>query len=297
MALDNPGAIFARHRDSDRTAVVDLTSTTPREVSYAELAARCEAVARGLQRAGFGPGTRVGIVAGNRIGFYEVFFGAMLAGAVALPFNIRLTDAALAGLIASNDVDIVFADAANEGRVPAGAAQRVVVFGTAYEAFQDPGPFTPAAVPDDAPLLQPFTSGTTGLPKGMLLSARAVRWAMRQMMPATRAPDPTVRVSVAHPLYHQNAMLGSKGAFLNGGRVVMMERFDPERFIAAIGEWAITKVHTVPTMMARIMARPDLLARLDQRSIREVHMGSAPVSQRLFVDIRAAFPKAYVRIS
>jgi acyl-CoA synthetase (AMP-forming)/AMP-acid ligase II len=294
MAHDNPGAILARHRDSGRTAVVDLTGAAPREVSYAELAAGCEAFARGLRRAGLGPGSRIGIASGNRIGFYEVFFGSMLAGCVALPFNIRLSDDQLSALVARNEADIIFADAANAPRL---AGQRVVAFGTDYDAFLDPGPFAPVDVPDDQPLLQPFTSGTTGLPKGMVLSARAVRWAMRQMMPAGRTPDPAVTVTVAHPLYHKNAMLGSKGAFLNGGRVVMMERFDPERFVAAIGDWGVTKVHTVPTMMARIMARPDLLARLDQRSIREVHMGSAPVSQRLFDEIRAAFPRAYVRIS
>jgi acyl-CoA synthetase (AMP-forming)/AMP-acid ligase II len=117
--------------------------------------------------------------------------------------------------------------------------------------FVDPGPFDPVEAPDHAPLLQPFTSGTTGLPKGMPLSARAVRWAMRLMMPASRAPDPTATVTAAHPPCHKSAMLGSKGAFLHGGRVVMMERFERERFVAAIGEWGVTKVHTVPTMMAR----------------------------------------------
>jgi long-chain acyl-CoA synthetase len=297
MASDNPGAIFARHRDSGRTAVVDLTGRTPREVSYAELAAGSEAVARGLVRAGFGPGTRIGLASGNRIGFYEVFFGAMLAGCVPLPFNIRLTDAQLTALVAHNDADILFADPDTAPRLAGHAAQRLIVFGDAYADFVDPGPFTPIDVAASAPLLQPFTSGTTGLPKGMVLSARAVRWALRQMLPGSRTPDPSVTVTVAHPLYHKNAMLGSKGAFLNGGRVIMMDRFDPARFVAAIGEWRVTKVHTVPTMMARIMAKPELLAELDQRCIREVHMGSAPVSQRLFDEIREAFPRANVRVS
>lgn len=299
--MDSPGSIFARHRGRDRVAVVDLTGGGTREVRYDELAAGSEAVARGLTRAGLGAGARVGILSGNAVAFYETFFGAMLAGAIALPFNLRLVDEALAALIAHNDVDILFVDAANAGRLPVGVAKRVVVFGASgsegYARFVDPGPFDAVAVADDEPLLQPFTSGTTGLPKGIVLTAGAVRWAMRQMLPAGRAPDPTIVVSVAHPLYHKNAMLGSKGAFLNGGRVVMMERFDPERFVDAIGRHGITKVHTVPTMMARIMARPELVARIDRSSIREVHMGSAPVSERLFEEIRAAFPKANVRIS
>jgi len=300
--MSNPADILTRHRASPAIAIFDLTGRgRPREVSYAALVGGCDALARGLVRAGFGSGARVGILSANRVAFYEVFFGAMLAGAVVLPLNTRLADAALAGLIAHNDIDILFTDAANAPRIPPGGAKRVVVFEEAgpagYAAFLDPGPFTPVTPADDAPLMQPFSSGTTGRPKGIVLSAGAVRWAMRQMLPAGRAPDPATTVTVAHPLYHKNAMLGSKGAFLNGGRVVLMDRFEPERFVAVIGRYRVTKVHTVPTMMARIMARPDLVARIDQSSIREVHMGSAPASRRLFDEIRAAFPKAYVRIS
>jgi acyl-CoA synthetase (AMP-forming)/AMP-acid ligase II len=297
MRAANPGAIFALQADSGRTAVVDLTGSVPREVSYAEMASGCTAVARGLVRAGFGPGTRVGLASGNRTGFYEVFFGAMLAGCVPLPFNIRLADGQFTELVSRNDADIVFADPDASRRLAEHTRQRTVVFDDDYADFVDAGEFAPVDVPDRVTLLQPFTSGTTGLPKGMVLSAGAVRWALRQMLPAGRVPDPSVTVTVAHPLYHKNAMLGSKGAFLNGGRVVMMDRFEPRRFVAAIGTWGVTKVHTVPTMMARIMSQPDLLAGLDQRHIREVHMGSAPVSQRLFDEVRAAFPGANIRVS
>jgi acyl-CoA synthetase (AMP-forming)/AMP-acid ligase II len=113
----------------------------------------------------------------------------------------------------------------------------------------------------------------------------------------TVTSPPDLVVTVAHPLYHKNAMLGTKGALLQGGRIVMMERFDPARFVAVIDRYRVTKVHTVPTMMARILADPALLGGCSQDSIQEVHMGSAPVSQRLFDEVRAAFPRAYVRVS
>jgi len=300
--LLNPGDILTPHRGSAATAIVDLTrQAAPRMVSYGALDRGADAFARGLARAGFGRGARVGILAHNRVEYFEVFLGAMKAGAVPLPLNIRLADAVLAGLIAANDLDLLVGDADCVARVAGQVACPVIVFdgegAGGYDAFKDDGIFDAVRLDPADVIMQPFTSGTTGLPRGIVLTAANVAWAYRQTMPPGRAPDPTVAATVAHPLYHKNAMLGSKHILMNGGRVVMMDRFVPALFADAIGRYAVTKVHTVPTMMAKLMAEPGLVAGIDQRSIREIHMGSAPVSRRLFDEIKAAFPKAYVRSS
>lgn len=294
--MRNPGDLFGA--DPKSIAIVDLLDpANPREISYGAMQARSDGVAAGLRAAGFAKGARVAIASANRVAFYEVFFGAMKAGCVPLPINIRLQEDSLRELIRRNDADIVFADATQAERIGATSAAPIRCFDRDYESFLRAERFVPVDLADDDVAMQPFTSGTTGLPKGIVLTARNVAWAHRQMMPPGRAPDPTIAATVAHPLYHKNAMLGSKGVFMNGGRVVMMERFVPELFAQAIGRWRVTKVHTVPSMMARIMADPALAARIDQSSIREIHMGSAPVTRKLFDAIRRAFPTANVRIS
>src|SRR5690606_35479929 len=88
----NLGEVFAAWRESDRIAVIDLYDAgNPREISFRALDAACNAVARGLVRAGLGDGDRIAIIALNRVEFLEVMFGAMRAGCVPVMVNAKLT--------------------------------------------------------------------------------------------------------------------------------------------------------------------------------------------------------------
>jgi acyl-CoA synthetase (AMP-forming)/AMP-acid ligase II len=296
IAMINPGDLLSARADSDAVAVHDLTGGRERDVSYRELAAGVDALARGLVAHGLAPGAKVALVSANRIEFLESFFGIMKAGCVPLPISIRLPAESLAALIEEARPDLVLCDGA---RAPAlaGAIDFDDPGPRGYRAFVRPGSFIAVERPPQSLAMQPYSSGSTGLPKGIQLSQSAVRWALSKMRPPGRPDNAGLVVTVAHPLYHKNAMLGTKGAFLYGGRIVMMERFEPARFVEAIGRYGVTKIHTVPTMMARILADRELLARCRQDTVQEVHMGSAPVSRKLFDDVRAAFPQAYVRIS
>jgi long-chain acyl-CoA synthetase len=292
----NPGDLLTQHADSEAVAVHDLCCGHDRAVRYRELAAEVDAVAAGLVAYGLAPGARVALISGNRLEFLASFFGVMKAGCVPLPISIRLPQESLQALLVEARPDLILCDR------PRGAwTQACVAFedhGPAgYQAFKRAGPFQAVARPADTIAMQPYTSGSTGLPKGIQLTQRSVMWAYGKMLPPERAANPGLVLTIAHPLYHKNAMLGAKQAFLNGGRIVLMERFQPAAFVESIGRFGVTKVHTVPTMMARILAQDGLVAKADQSSVVEVHMGSAPVSHRLFEDVRRAFPKANLRIS
>lgn len=294
--LINPGDLLTEHSDSNAVAVHDLSCGHDRAVSYRELAAAVDAVAMGLVARGLAAGARIALVSSNRLEFLESFFGVMKAGCVPLPISIRLPEDSLRELLAEAKPDLILCD--HPRAAWAGACVSFDDHGpSGYLAFKRPGLFQAVARPAEAVAMQPYTSGSTGLPKGIQLSQHSVMWAYAKMLPPDRPANPGLVLTVAHPLYHKNAMLGSKQAFLNGGRIVLMERFEPAVFVQAIGRFGVTKVHTVPTMMARILAVNGLVAKADQSSVAEVHMGSAPVSRRLFDDVRRAFPNANVRIS
>ncbi|HEX5454329.1 MAG TPA: AMP-binding protein, partial [Stellaceae bacterium] len=160
----NLGDVFAAHREADRIAVVDLyRPDRAREISFGELNAACDALARGLRRTGLGAGDRVGILALNRVEFLEVLFGAMRAGCVPVMINAKLPADQVRFIVADAGAKAVFCDA-DLKRLLAGDT-RAVVFDAAgadgYAAFVDPGPFD-SFVPGPADIAeQPYTSGST----------------------------------------------------------------------------------------------------------------------------------------
>jgi long-chain acyl-CoA synthetase len=99
-------------------------------------------------------------------------------------------------------------------------------------------------------------------------------------------------ILVAAPLYHKNALNAIKQGLTAGATMVLLPQFDVERYIAAIGEHRCTVISGVPTMMAMVLTRRDLLAKTDTSSVRTIMMGSAPSSPELLRDLRAHFPNA-----
>jgi len=291
----NAGALFVDHADSGRIALIDLSQEGQvREFTYAALNDGCDAVANGLRARGFAKGDRVAIMSSNRAEYYTAFFGSMRAGCVPLQINLKLQPETLQQVLALADAKLVFHDATGEAKVPSGLP-RVSLDTQAWGEFQRPGvfeAFTPG--PDDL-AFQPYTSGTTGLPKGILLRHANVLRTYRMLAPDYAPRDPGIRSILAQPIYHKNGMIGSKSVFLNGGTVILQSRFDVDEYLGAAERYQCTNLKTVPTMMAMIMARQDLLTRHDLSSVRMIGMSSAPVSERLFDDIAAAFPHARVR--
>lgn len=290
----NLGLLFAEHADATRAAIIDLyDAAAPRAVSFRELDAACDAVARGLARACLKPGDRIGILSLNRVEFIFTLLGAMRAGAVPVPINIKLAADTIAYILRDAGAKLLFTEPALRRLCPAG--MRVIEFGgaggDAFERFLDPGPFTAFEPAPDTVAVQPYTSGSTGRPKGVLLTHYGQNWS-RRILAHTRGTTEHDVILVAAPLYHKNALNAVKQGLTAGACLPLLPQFSVERYLDAIGRCRCTVISGVPTMMSMALAQKHKLAATDTSSVRTVMMGSAPASKQLLAELKLAFPNA-----
>ena len=290
----NLGKLFEAHAATERPAIIDLSDPArPRPWSFRELDAACDACARGLIKIGLKPADRIAILSLNRIEFVIALFGAMRAGLVAVPINIKLAPETIAYILGDAAARLVFTEPALKRLVPPGFP--VVEFGVStpagFDAFLDPGSFDAYEPGSETIAIQPYTSGSTGRPKGVLLTHYGQNWS-RLILAHTRGTSEKDVILVAAPLYHKNALNAIKQGLTAGAMLPLLPQFTVERYIEAIGRYRCTVISGVPTMVSMVLARRDLLERVDTKSVRTVMMGSAPSSLQLLADVRRAFPNA-----
>jgi long-chain acyl-CoA synthetase len=294
----NLGLLFAAHASEQKSALIDLRDTTAsRPVSYRELDAACNAVARGLARRGLTVGDRIGILSFNRWEFIAVLLGAMRAGVVPVPINAKLSAESVAYIVHDAGAKWLFTETSLRTLCPRDTP--IVEFGgtgrDAFELFLDPGPFTAFEPTPESIAVQPYTSGSTGRPKGVLLTHYGQNWS-RLILAHTRNATERDVVLVAAPLYHKNALNAIKQTLTTGGTLPLLPQFNVERYIDAIGCYRCTVISGVPTMMSMVLARKDLLQHVDTSSVHTVMMGSAPSSPQLMQRVNEHFPNAEVLV-
>lgn len=290
----NLGDLINRDRDLMKTAVIDLGGEDdPAEYTFAELDAMAMAVARALTKRGFARGDRIAIVSANRIEFITAYYGIMRAGFVAVPVNYRFPQKTIHLILENAGAKFVFCDKASRENCPDGLP--AVVFGeegdNGFDRFLDPGEFTTVVPKDREPAMFLYTSGSTGLPKGVVLSHQSHIWVVETRL----TPDlERHRYLIAAPLYHMNALALSKLACAAHATVVLLPKFEAKSYIEAIGQYCPTWLTAVPPMIAMMLRERDTMANTDLSSVEFIRMGSAPVSEALMVATHRAFPKAKV---
>lgn len=286
----NLGLLFADHAHAPRTAIIDLRDPQqPRTVSFRELDAACNALARGLAAAGLKPGDRIGILALNRVEFVITLLGAMRCGVIPVPINVKLAADTVAYILKDAGAALVFAENALRRLCP--PESKVIEFGAEFERFLEPGPFHAFEPAPDSVAIQPYTSGSTGRPKGVLLTHFGQNWS-RRILAHTRGTTERDVILVAAPLYHKNALNAIKQGLTAGATLPLLPQFSVERYIDAIGRYRCTVISGVPTMMSMVLARRDLLAHSDVSSVRTIMMGSAASSPQLLRELKTHFPNA-----
>ncbi len=249
--------------------------------TYAHLQRDAEQLADELASLGVVPGEVVSTMLPNGCAAVQVFLGAMHGGYVVSPINLLAQDTQLQHVLAHSGTRVVFAAPELATRVaalaPPGVRVRVTEpDGVAPVATPSVPPVTVA--PDDPALLM-YTSGTTGLPKGVLLSHRNVVAAGRAVAQAHGLASAD-RVLSALPLYHINGQcIATVAPLVSGGSIVVPRRFSVSQWWMLVERHRPTWLNLVPTMIAYLCNGADLSeAQRDAcRGVRFARSASAPL--------------------
>ncbi|WP_433502416.1 acyl-CoA synthetase [Pseudonocardia halophobica] len=273
----------------DRVALSD----PHRSLTYAGLADRVARYAGTLRRLGVGPGDRVAYAGVNAVEVFETFFATWLLGAIAVPLNHRLSgpeirfmleDSGASVLVHSADTDALVATAL--GARPAALRHVVAVHGGTdrldYEAEIAAGPVLAAepAVSLDDPALILYTSGTTGRPKGAVLTHGNLTWNTVNFLAHVDVLS-TDRALCIAPLFHCVG-LGqvTLPTLFKGGSVEVLPKADPGLVLERISAGRITGFSAVPTMLQMMCEHPGWAA-ADLGSLTLVQYGGSPVQERV----------------
>ena len=294
-SFQNLGQLISRDRDLSKIAIIDLsTQDQAREISYAALDAMANSVARALAQRGFERGDRVAIVSANCVEYLAACFGIMRAGLVAVPVNYRFPPKIIDFVLRDANAKFVFCDQERRAHCSAGISTFCFdeAAGTEFDQFINPGTFTGIVPLPSEPAMFLYTSGSTGVPKGVVLSHQSHIWVVE-----TRLADRDLsrqRYLIAAPLYHMNALALAQLAIAGYSTIVLLPSFIARRYIKAIGRYRCTWLTAVPPMIAMMLREVELLAATDLSSVEFVRMGSAPVSQNLMSSLRRALPQAAI---
>jgi fatty-acyl-CoA synthase len=267
--------------DPDRTAL----RQGDRHRTYAQLAERSARLAGLLAASGVSPGDRVAYLGPNDLTTLETFFATGLLGALFVPLNTRLAPPEIEALVADAApaallVDPELAPVAEAIAVPP-SVRRTLTVGAALDAEIDASTATePAAVTLADPSTVLYTSGTTGRPKGVVLTHGSITWNTMNQLAHMDIAGTDLAVCVA-PLFHATG-LGqiTLPTLFKGGTVEVLRRFDPGAFLRLVGERRVTSFSCVPTMLQMLCEHPGWDG-ADLSSLRFVNYGGSPVAERV----------------
>ncbi|MFF8674542.1 4-coumarate--CoA ligase family protein [Streptomyces sp. NPDC015242] len=284
-------AVLARAAEfGDAPALIDGTDGTT--LTYEQVDRFHRRVAAGLAEAGVRKGDVLALHSPNTVAFPTAFYAATRAGATvttvhplatAQEFAKQLTDCAARWIVTVSPL----LDVARRAAELAGGVREILVCdsATGHRSLIDmlattaPEPRVPIDPAEDVAAL-PYSSGTTGTPKGVMLTHRQIATNLAQLAPAIPA-GPGDRVLAVLPFFHIYGLTALMNAPLRqGATVVVLPRFDLEQFLAAIRDHRITALYVAPPIVLALAKHP-VVARYDLSSLRYIVSAAAPLDARL----------------
>ncbi|HEY0451219.1 fatty acid--CoA ligase [Actinophytocola sp.] len=294
-------------RQPDTTAII----CEGRRIDYAGLHRVSNQVAHGIQAAGVRPGDRIAYLGKESEHYYELLFGAAKSGAVLVPINWRLAADEVEHILRDSGTALLFVDTDAEATAERLAPELPNL--TTVLRLDEPG--APGAgfaswvgaqpdvnllsrVTPDTPLVQMYTSGTTGLPKGVVLGHRSF-FAVRNAL--AKAGEDWIdwregdRSLIGMAGFHIGGIWWATQGFASGVTNVVMREFTTAGAVELIRTLGVTTACMVPAMLRLLLAEPGV-TQDDFTTLRKIIYGGAPISAALLARCVEGFGCEFAQI-
>jgi acyl-CoA synthetase (AMP-forming)/AMP-acid ligase II len=272
-------------------------------LSYGELWERVQRTANALRGLGLGRGDRLAVLQTNSHQVVEAYFAAAALGAVFIPLNYRAKPPELEHMIggAGTKVALVgerYAPMLEELRPRLPSLECVVGLdgeGAGLPRLEDlvraaPAELAEEEIDDDDTTILMYTSGTTSLPKGVMLTYNDfTAYVVNSVELADGTPRGTALLCV--PLYHIAGATNVMTTMFSGRRLVLLRQFDPAEWLATVEREGVTHAFLVPTMVKQVLDHPDF-ARRDLSTLQTLSYGGAAMPFPVVRRAIEAFPAA-----
>jgi acyl-CoA synthetase (AMP-forming)/AMP-acid ligase II len=291
----------------DKTAVVD----GDRSFTYTRIYERVAALARFFQRQGIKPGDRISILDVNSHQYLETYYAAAGIGAILNPLNYRLAPKEVAYILKDSEsrwllANTQFADQVqglfNENTPlkgiiwigdPAPVPDRTAVHTYENAIDSNRGPFEPVPVRDEDIAHLYYTSGTTGRPKGVMLTHKNVCLHALGTIAELKLVDSDIWGHIA-PMFHLADAWATFAFTWVGACHVMVGQFEPETVMSTIQNQRITLSNLIPTML-NLMIKHPRVGDYDFSSLRVILSGGAPIAPQVVRSIMESFGCDYIQ--
>ncbi len=281
-------------------ATIDIKSN--RSQTWSELEDRVARLAGSFQSAGLNRNDRVAILARNSDVHLEYYFATIWAGGIFVPINYRLKPREMGPVLKNCGAEILIIDDYSYSKLGEILENSPVIKTIIYtgrndapeklidhESFLNSGEPVPDAdrFGEDVAMII-YTGGTTGQPKGVMLTHNNVISNSQSALKILNDDKPWVYMHSA-PMYHIADCQWNAGVTMTGGTHVFLEKFEPEKVLKTIDRYKVTHTALVPTMI-KILCDVSDINSYDLSSLRKINFGGSPISSELIKKARDSFP-------
>ncbi len=280
-----------------KTAVI----CSGRKITYRDLKYRIDHLAAALQHKGIKKGTAVAILSFNSIEFVEIIFALMKIGAIGVPLNHRLTKHDIRTLLKHCEAKALFCEAALQELIPSDRESLLHIFmigadqpsaAVPYDELFSGMLYSPACPPvaENDPSCIIYTAGTTGKPRGVLLTHGNQIWNTLNYSAALSMSFRDIELA-ATPLFHSSTLGRVFTYVFNGATFILCRKFNPQECLDIIQQEKVTAITQAPTMY-QMMLTVCSNGTWDTRSVKRVVSGASPMTVKTKKRLKELFSEA-----